>query len=77
MIRKPKDFKVGTLVSHKSIDYELWLDKLPVPWMNGIIVESDEEHYFILWNDGQRFRVMRKVFDGFVKSGRMKILSET
>ena len=88
MIKKQKVYEVGTLVSHKHIEYDAFLKEIDIPWENGIIIErfsreglergTTETYYTIRWN-GDRpsaSRFTAKVLKGMVKSGKIKILSE-
>tara|TARA_R110000824_G_scaffold148782_2_gene318682 strand:- start:100 stop:360 length:261 start_codon:yes stop_codon:yes gene_type:complete len=85
MIRKQKVYEVGTLVSHRTSEYDAFLEQCEVPWENGIIIDrykrSGVDHpiellYLIRWNGGVIFKVFAKELKGMVKSGRIKILSE-
>ena len=84
MIREPKVYEIGTLVSQKVGEFDAWLKENQIPWENGIIIDKVrmkgrypiEHRYVIRWDDGETLKVSAKVLKGLVKSGRFKILSE-
>ena len=84
MIRDPKVYEIGTLVSQKVDEFDAWLKENEIPWKNGIIIERFrmkgrypiEYRYVIRWDDGETLQVSPKVLKGLVKSGRFQILSE-
>ena len=84
MIREPKVYEIGTLVSQKVDEFDAWLKENEIPWENGIIIDKVcmkgrypiEHRYVIRWDSGETFHVSPKVLKGLVKSGRLKILSE-
>tara|TARA_R110002020_G_scaffold127438_1_gene285931 strand:- start:45 stop:302 length:258 start_codon:yes stop_codon:yes gene_type:complete len=84
MIREPKVYDIGTLVSQKVDEFDAWLKESEIPWKNGIIIERFrmkgrypiEYRYVIRWDDGKTLEVSPKVLKGLVKTGRFKILSE-
>ena len=84
MIREPKVYEIGTLVSQKVDEFDAWLKENEIPWKNGIIIERFrmkgrypiEYRYVIRWDNGETLEVSPKVLKGLVKMGRFKILSE-
>tara|TARA_R110002060_G_scaffold65079_1_gene74080 strand:+ start:383 stop:640 length:258 start_codon:yes stop_codon:yes gene_type:complete len=84
MIREQKVYEIGTLVSQKVDELDVWLKEHEMPWQNGIIIDKVrmkgrypvEHRYVIRWDSGEMFHVSPKVLKGLVKSGRFKILSE-
>jgi hypothetical protein len=83
-VRKPKEYKVGTLVSQQVHEFDAWLRESEIPWWNGIIIERFrmkgrypvEYRYLIRWDNGEIQELSPKVLKGLIKTGRFKILSE-
>ena len=88
MIRKQKEYEVGTLLSRRIFDEdtrESYMADCPVE--NGIIVEKyhsavdiiepKQPYYRIQW-DGEQYQhaMPAKSLKGYVKSGYIEILSE-
>ena len=84
MIRDPKVYEIGTLVSQQHGEFDAWLKENEIPWQNGIIIDRFrmkgrypiEYRYVIRWDDGKTLEVSPKVLKGLLKTGRFKILSE-
>ena len=84
MIREPKVYEIGTLVSQQHSEFNAWIKENEIPWQNGIIIDRFrmkgrypiEYRYVIRWDNGETLEVSPKVLKGLVKTGRFKILSE-
>ena len=85
MIRKQKEYKIGTLLkrNRRVLDYDAWLDKKDDGWEHGIIHEIHKAisqngiRYEIKWYMGESQLISAKVLKGVLKSGAFEILSES
>ena len=84
MIREPKVYEIGTLVSQKVSEFDAWLKDNEIPWENGIIIDRIrmkgrypiEYRYVIQWDDGEKQKMRPKSLKGYLKAGHIEILSE-
>ncbi len=84
MIRKQKEYKIGTLLkrNRRVLDYDAWLNKKADGWEHGIIhgihkaISQNGIRYEIKWYSGENQLISAKVLKGVLKSGAFKILWE-
>jgi len=82
MLRKPKIYEVGTLLSRKPLKGEGQVVSFPTE--NGIIIDRIrmkgrypvEYHYVIQWDGGEKQKMRPKNLKGYLKAGHIEILSE-
>ena len=84
MIRDPKVYEIGTLVSQQHGEFDAWLKENEIPWQNGIIIDRFrmkgrypiEYRYVIQWDGGEKQHMRPKNLKGYLKAGHIEILSE-